>query len=60
MGNLRRPNATNDTTGIARANLERFAADAAISGITIVCGENVCCVDAELEFDAAGRVKKSP
>jgi len=60
MGNLRRPNATNDTTGIARANLERFAADAAISGITIVCGENVCCVDPELEFDAAGKVKKSP
>ncbi len=48
------------STDIARRNWENFAVGAAISGITIVCGENVCGVDPELELDSAGKVKKSP
>ena len=48
------------STEIARRNWEHFAVGAAISGITIVCGENVCGVDPELELDAEGKVKKSP
>ena len=48
------------STEIARRNWEHFAVGAAISGITIVCGENVCGVDPELELDSQGKVKKSP
>ncbi|RKX91611.1 MAG: FMN-binding glutamate synthase family protein [Spirochaetes bacterium] len=48
------------STEIARKNWEHFAVGAAISGITIVCGENVCGVDPELELDSKGKVKKSP
>ncbi|HEX16385.1 MAG TPA: FMN-binding glutamate synthase family protein, partial [Deltaproteobacteria bacterium] len=48
------------STEIARRNWEHFAVGAAISGITIVCGENVCGVDPELELDSEGKVKKSP
>jgi len=48
------------STEIARKNWEHFAAGAAISGITIVCGENVCGVDPELELDSEGKVKRSP
>ena len=48
------------STEIARVNWEHLAAGAAISGITIVCGENVCGVDPELELDSEGKVKKSP
>lgn len=48
------------STEIARRNWENFAVGAAISGVTIVCGENVCGVDPELELDSAGKVKKSP
>lgn len=48
------------STEIARKNWEHFAVGAAISGITIVCGENVCGVDPELELDSNGKVKKSP
>ena len=48
------------STEIARRNWEHFAVGAAISGITIVCGENVCGVDPELELDSGGKVKKSP
>lgn len=48
------------STEIARRNWEHFAVGTAISGITIVCGENVCGVDPELELDANGKVKKSP
>src|SRR5512136_1258895 len=33
------------STEIARKNWEHFAVGAAISGITIVCGENVCGID---------------
>ncbi|MBD3262674.1 MAG: FMN-binding glutamate synthase family protein, partial [Candidatus Altiarchaeales archaeon] len=31
-----------------------------ISGITLVCGENVCGVDPALELDDSGKIKKSP
>jgi len=48
------------STDIARINWEHFAVGAAISGITIVCGENVCGVDPELILDNKGKVKKSP
>lgn len=48
------------STEIARKNWEHFAIGAAISGVTIVCGENVCGVDPDLELDSKGKVKKSP
>ncbi|MCX6685498.1 MAG: glutamate synthase-related protein [Methanoregula sp.] len=48
------------STDIARINWEHFAIGAAISGITCVCGENVCGVDPQLERDNKGKVKKSP
>jgi len=48
------------STEIARKNWEHFAIGAAISGITLVCGENVCGIDPELELDGSGKVKKSP
>ncbi|MCX6821632.1 MAG: glutamate synthase-related protein [Candidatus Aenigmarchaeota archaeon] len=48
------------STEIARNNWEHFAIGAAISGITIVCGENVCGIDPGLELDNKGKIKKSP
>ena len=48
------------STDIARLNWEHFAIGAAISGITLVCGENVCGIDPELELDSNGLVKNSP
>lgn len=48
------------STEIARANWEHFAVGAAISGISLVCGENVCGIDPELEFDNKGKVKRAP
>ncbi len=48
------------STDIARINWEHFAVGAAISGITLVCGENVCGIDPELEIDKNGKVKSSP
>jgi len=48
------------STEIARKNWEHFAMGAAISGVTLVCGENVCGVDPQLELDSKGKVKKSP
>ncbi len=48
------------STEIARANWEHFAIGAAISGITLVCGENVCGIDPELQLDSNKKVKKSP
>jgi glutamate synthase domain-containing protein 2 len=48
------------STEIARKNWEHFAIGAAISGITLVCGENVCGVDPKLELDNKGKIKKSP
>ena len=46
------------STEIAHKNWKHFAAGAVISGVTLVCGENVCGVDPEL--DEKGKVKRSP
>lgn len=48
------------STDIARVNWEHFAVGAAITGITIVCGENVCGVDPQLVVGKNGKIKKSP
>jgi len=48
------------STEIARKNWEHFAIGAAISGITLVCCENVCGIDPQLELDANGKVVLSP
>lgn len=48
------------STEIARKNWEHFAVGAAISGITIVCGENVCGIDPALVLDKDGKVKEAP
>ena len=48
------------STEIARRNWEHIAVGAAISGITVVVGENVCGVDPGLELDDNCKVKKSP
>lgn len=48
------------STEIARKNWEHFAVGAAISGITLVCGENVCGIDPQLERDSKGKVVRAP
>jgi len=48
------------STEIARKNWEHFAIGAAISGVTLVCGENVCGIDPELELDSDGKVTSAP
>jgi len=48
------------STEIARKNWEHFAVGAAISGISLVCGENVCGIDPELERGKDGKVTKAP
>ena len=48
------------STEIARKNWEHFAIGAAISGVTLVCGENVCGIDPKLELDSNGKVKNAP
>jgi len=48
------------STEIARKNWEHFAIGAAISGISIVCGENVCGIDPALERDSRGKVTNAP
>ena len=48
------------STEIARKNWEHFATGAGIAGITVVCGENVCGIDPELELDSKGKIKKAP
>jgi len=48
------------STDIAMQNWEHFAIGAAITGITLVCGENVCGVDPALQLDKNGKVAKSP
>ena len=48
------------STEIARKNWEHFAIGAAISGVTLVCGENVCGIDPQLERDAKGMVTAAP
>jgi len=48
------------STEIARKNWEHFAVGAAISGVTLVCGENVCGIDPKLELDSNGKVTLAP
>ncbi len=48
------------STEIARKNWEHFAVGAAISGVTIVCGENVCGIDPALELNSKNKITKSP
>ncbi|MDR3191805.1 MAG: FMN-binding glutamate synthase family protein [Treponema sp.] len=48
------------STEIARKNWEHFAVGAAIAGVTIVCGENVCGIDPGLELSPAKKVSKAP
>jgi len=48
------------STEIARKNWEHFAIGAALSGVTLVCGENVCGIDPLLERDANGKVTAAP
>jgi glutamate synthase domain-containing protein 2 len=48
------------STEIARKNWDHIAVGAAISGVTIVCGENVCGIDPGLELSAAKKVVKAP
>ena len=48
------------STEIARRNWEHFAAGAGIAGITLVCGENVCGIDPEIELDRHGKVAQAP
>jgi glutamate synthase domain-containing protein 2 len=48
------------STEIAHRNWEHFAIGAAISGVTLVCGENVCGVDPQLELNSRGKVISAP
>jgi glutamate synthase domain-containing protein 2 len=48
------------STEVARNNWEHFAVGAAISGVTIVCGENVCGIDPNLKLDKKGKIVESP
>ncbi len=48
------------STDVARNNWEHMAVGAAIAGITLVCGENVCGVDPELRLNGDGKLAESP
>ena len=48
------------STEIARRNWEHFAVGAALSGVTLVCGENVCGIDPLLELDSKGKIRAAP
>ncbi|MHB1342757.1 MAG: glutamate synthase-related protein [Thermoleophilia bacterium] len=48
------------STDIARKYWDSFAIGAAISGISVVIGENVCGIDPKAEFTKAGRIIRSP
>jgi glutamate synthase domain-containing protein 2 len=47
------------STEIARVNWEDMAIGAAISGVIVVAGENICGMDPQAEF-ANGKITKSP
>lgn len=47
------------STDVARINWEDMAAGAAISGIILVAGENICGMDPQAEFQN-GKIAKSP
>jgi glutamate synthase domain-containing protein 2 len=48
------------STEIARKNWEHFAVGAALSGVTLVCGENVCGIDPGLKLDKNGKITAAP
>jgi glutamate synthase domain-containing protein 2 len=48
------------STDIARKHWNSFAIGAAISGISLVIGENVCGIDPGLKLDKNGKVIESP
>jgi glutamate synthase domain-containing protein 2 len=48
------------STEVARKNWDHCAVGAALSGITLVCGENVCGIDPRLQLDARGKIVSSP
>lgn len=48
------------STEIARRNWEHFAAGAAISGVVLTTGENVCGIDPGLQLDKKGKIVESP
>lgn len=48
------------STEIARANWEHFAVGAAISGVVLTCGENVCGIDPGLQLNDKGKIVESP
>src|SRR3990172_5682064 len=48
------------STEIARKNWEHFAVGAALAGVTLVCGENVCGIDPKLELDSKGKITSAP
>ncbi len=48
------------STEIARKNWEHFAIGAAITGISLVCGENVCGIDPKLKLKKNGKVYEAP
>jgi glutamate synthase domain-containing protein 2 len=48
------------STEIARKNWEHFAVGAALSGVTLVCGENVCGIDPKLQLDKNGKITSAP
>ena len=48
------------STEIARKNWDHFAMGAAVAGISLVCGENVCGIDPALELDSNGKVTHAP
>jgi len=48
------------STDVARRNWDHFAAGAAISGVVLTCGENVCGIDPGLVLDSKGKIIESP
>ncbi len=48
------------STYVAHTNWDHFAVGAAITGISLVCGENVCGIDPQLELNKNGKVVKAP
>src|SRR4030042_7060225 len=48
------------STDIARKNWDGLAIGAAITGVILTIGENVCGIDMESEFDINGKVINSP
>jgi glutamate synthase domain-containing protein 2 len=48
------------STDVARRNWEHFAAGAAISGVVLTTGENVCGIDPGLQLNDKGKIVESP